>query len=64
MSDEDHFTYGLGDTVAVGSREAIVRGQATFVFREDEYLLALLDEHGLPAEKWFAESQISAIRKH
>lgn len=61
---ESDFSFSLSETVAIGSREAVVRGQATFCFREDEFLLTFLDENNLPCERWFPESMISQLRKH
>lgn len=58
----EDFEFALGAKVAVGDMEAVVVGQATFVYRTDEFLLSMFDENDLPCERWFSRYQISKVR--
>ena len=63
-SEENDFEFFLGEKVSVGTQDGVVSGQATFAYRPDEYMLSLIDDDGLPAERWFAGHMISKTRKN
>jgi hypothetical protein len=58
------FAYSLDDEVMVGNVKASVVGAAAFSHKSDEYLLRLIDDEGLPSERWFTESAIRKARTH
>lgn len=61
---ETDFAFGLDEKVLVGTQEGIVTGQATFSYRADEYLISLIDDDGLPFERWFPSNTVEKQRMH
>jgi hypothetical protein len=61
---EDDYKFTPDEPVMIGTQEGIIIGQAWCMDEEESYKVSYTDVEGLPAKRWFSESQITAKRKH
>lgn len=60
----DEWAFFLSEEVMIGTTKGIIVGQATFVSRQDEFLISFVDDCGLPGERWFKQYEVAKTRKN